>query len=110
MEIVEFLKDTARKGQARGPFHLSDLIRTAEKRQESGVGVSSGKGVTVYILFAHGEPDGAVATDVKGALFGDKAVLLLKGNEDFEIYSVAPEDIEQAVLGCRIFQKGYIKK
>lgn len=110
MEIVSFIRDNTRKGQGRGAFHLSDLIRTAEKRQESGIGVTETGGVTISVLFFHGEPDGAVAIDDKGTLFGDKAVILLKGNEVFEFFPVAPEEIEQAILGCRIFQKGHIKK
>lgn len=108
MELDEFLTQCIKARTSEGPFGMNELKKFAAEDKTSGIGVAVTDKGTVYLLFASGEPQGAVEIDRTGMLIGDKAVYLLKGNEIFSFYRVEREIIEQWILTCRIFDKSHL--
>ncbi|NMB79805.1 MAG: hypothetical protein GYA23_12010, partial [Methanomicrobiales archaeon] len=51
------------------------------------------------------EPEGAIYIDEKGELFGDNAVMLIKGQEQFTFHQVPKDFVDAVAMGCRIFKK-----
>jgi len=93
-----------------GPFALTDALSFARKSSFSGIGHAREKQGDFYLLFFDGDPAGAVLHDSKGTLFGNKAVYLIKGTEQFTLFTVKPEIVERLVLGCRIFDQEIFKR
>ena len=63
-----------------------------------------------YIVFEAGNPEGVIFTDSKGTLFGDKAAILLTGQEAFELFDVSQSIVSALASRCRIFDKSHIMK
>jgi len=93
-----------------GPFALTDALSFARKSSFSGIGHAREKQGDFYLLFFDGDPAGAVLHDSKGTLFGNEAVYLMKGTEQFTLFTVKPEIVERLVLGCRIFDQEIFKR
>lgn len=110
MEIVKFLSEYVTRTTSEGPFNLGELLIFAEKGWKYGIGMSTVGDVSIFVIFVHGEPQGAVEIDPRGALFGDKAVLLIRGNEQYRFFAVDTDTIEQIVLGCRVFDRSHISR
>lgn len=105
MTSREILESVLERSSGEGPYSLQVLLEKAKSRALVGIAKSAEKRQEWYILFSEGEPDGAILYDDKGSLFGDKAVYLLKGNEQFMFYKEDPSVIERITLGCRVFDR-----
>ena len=105
MTDEEVLEAVIQASQGRGPYPMGDLLAEARGLTASGVAVAQEKGQKWYLLFLAGEPEGAILADRKGNLYGNKAVYLLKGSEQFLFYEANPEVVDRIVLICRVFDK-----
>jgi hypothetical protein len=63
-----------------------------------------------YLAFIDGEAEGAIYIDATGSLYSDKAVMMIKGHEKFELYNVKPDVVDAVVMGSRIFEKTHLRK
>ena len=104
-EIIETL---IREATPEGVFPYSDLFRAAHDAHCDGVAISSGSRKKNYILFLDGNPEGAVLTDSKGELYGDKAIYLMEQNDQFTLYRLKPIVVERIIFTCRIYDKSHL--
>jgi hypothetical protein len=110
MKIQEQI-DTLLAGSTRlGTFTLPKLMKFVQSKSMDGIAVAVTIDRKFYLAIQDGEPEGAILVDEKGTLYGDKAVMLLSGNETFELYDVKRDFVEGVVAGCRIMEKGHIRK
>lgn len=104
--------DTILKGsKSLGTFTLDELLQYTTTRNTNGIAVA-GDGDNSrqqYLAFLAGEPEGAIFIDDNGTLYGDKAVMLIDGDETFVLYDVPVDIVDSLIMGCRIFEKTHIK-
>jgi hypothetical protein len=93
-----------------GTFGLAELLVSASTRKIDGIAISKEDDREVFLAFLKGNPEGAIFIDEKGALYGDKAVMLLKGSEKYELFEVKPDIIEAIAMGCKIQEKSHIQR
>jgi len=110
MKIQELIGTILAGSTRLGTFTLSDLIRFTQSKSTNGIAVSTIGDREFDLAILGGEPEGAILIDEKGTLYGDKAVMLLTGTEKFELYDVKQDLVEAVVMGCRIMEKGHIRK
>jgi hypothetical protein len=101
------IDDLIREVPPEGIFAYSDLLRTVRQKKFHGVGMSSGRGRKTYLLFLEGEPEGALIADSKGELYGNKAVYLINGDDQFALFPLNPAVVERLIFGCRIYDKSH---
>jgi hypothetical protein len=101
------IDDIIREVPLEGIFAYSDLLRTVGEKKFHGIGMSSGRGKKIYLLFLEGEPEGALISDSTGELYGDKAIYLIKGEDQFTLYPLNPAVVERLIFGCRIYDKSH---
>ncbi len=110
MKIQELI-GTLLAGSARlGSFTLPELVKFTQSKRVNGIAVAVGGDREFDLAILDGDPEGAILIEEKGTLYGDKAVMLLSGNENFELYDVKHDLVEAVVVGCRIMEKGHICK
>jgi hypothetical protein len=110
MKIEENIK-TILAGAARlGTYTLPELLKFARIKKINGIAVAVSEAKEFDLALLDGEPDGALLIEEKGTLYGDKAVMLLSGNETFELYDVKHNLVEAVAVGCRILEKGHLRK
>ena len=107
MDSAGIIDDLIRELQPEGIFAYPDLLRTAREGKLHGVGMSSSQGRKAYLLFLEGEPEGALISDSKGELYGDKAIYLIRGEDQFSLYPLNPVVVERLIFGCRIYDKSH---
>jgi hypothetical protein len=110
MKIQELIGTILAGSTRLGSFTLSELIRFTQSKRTNGIAVSTFSDREFDLALLDGEPEGAILVDEKGTLYGDKAVMLLTGTEKFELYEVKKDLVEAVVMGCRILEKGHIRK
>jgi len=110
MKIQELIGTILAGSTRLGAFTLSELLRFTQTKNMNGIAVSTFGDREFDLAILDGEPEGAILIDEKGILYGDKAVMLLTGTEKFELYDVKPDLVEAVVMGCRILEKGHIRK
>lgn len=110
MNIHELLDSIQKGSRYLGTYPLLELLPYAASRGISGLAGSKEGGREFYLAFLEGEAEGAIYTDEKGVLFGDKAVLMIKGNEKFVLTEIQPDIIDALVMSSRIFDKNRLKK
>lgn len=110
MKIQEHIEALLAGSTRIGTFTLPNLMKTIQSRGIDGIAVALTSDRKFYLALLGGEPEGAIFIDEKGTLYGDKAVMLLSGSETFELYSVKQDSVEGVVAGCRILEKGHIRK
>ena len=91
----------------RGTYSYSSLLQTARENGLHGAGISSGRGRKAYLLFLEGEPEGALFSDHKGEIYGNKAIYLIHGDDQFTFYPLNPAVVERIIFGCRIYDKSH---
>jgi hypothetical protein len=101
------IDDIIREVPPEDIFTYSDLLRTVSEKKIHGVGMSSSRGRKTYLLFLEGEPEGALISDSTGELYGDKAIYLIKGEDQFTLYPLNPAVVERLIFGCRIYDKSH---
>ncbi|MCU0632081.1 MAG: hypothetical protein MUC66_03785 [Methanolinea sp.] len=110
MTSREILESLIAASPGEGPMPLQALLGMAQEKGLSGIGKAIEKDQNWYILFSRGEPDGAVLHDDKGTLFGNKAIYLLKGTEQFHFHAANHQFVERIILGCRVFDKNILNR
>jgi len=110
MKIQELIGTILAGSTRLGTFTLSELIKFTQSKSTNGIAVSTISDREFDLAILGGEPEGAILIDEKGTLYGDKAVMLLTGTEKFELYDVKQDLVEAVVMGCRIMEKGHIRK
>ncbi len=110
MKIQELI-GTLLAGSTRfGTFTLSEMVKFTQAQRINGIAVAVNGDREFDLAILDGEPEGAILIEEKGTLYGDKAVMLLSGNEKFELYDVKRDLVEAVAVGCRIMEKGHICK
>jgi hypothetical protein len=110
MKIQELIGTILASSTRLGTFTLSELIRFTQSKSTNGIAVAVRENREFDLAILEGEPEGAILLDEKGTLYGDKAVMLLTGTEKFELYEVKQDLVDAVVMGCRILEKGHIRK
>jgi hypothetical protein len=107
---IEILDSLIAESAGDGPASVQALLQMARSKGVYGIARAVERDQRYYILFFAGEPDGAVFNDRKGMLFGNKALYILKGTEQFTFYPVDRAIIERIILGCRIFDRNILDR
>lgn len=107
VESAGIVDDLIREVPPTGIFPYSSLLQTAREKKFHGVAMSSVRGKKSYLLFLDGEPEGALISDSKGEIYGDKAVFLIRGEDQFTLYPLNPAVVERIVFGCRIYDRSH---
>jgi hypothetical protein len=110
MKIQELIGTLLAGSPRLGTFTLSELLRLTQSKSLNGLAVSRFNDREFDLAILEGEPEGAILIEEKGTLYGDKAVMLLTGTERFDLYEVKQDLVEAVVMGCRILEKGHIRK
>lgn len=110
IKTSEMIDSLVGKSASEGTFTYPDLIQTAKEKKLHGVGIFESRGSRTYLLFLDGEPEGVIVTDQTGELYGNKAVYLIREDNRFAFYPLSPQVVEQLVLGCRIYNKGLLRR
>jgi hypothetical protein len=110
MKIQELIGTLLAGSTRLGAFTLSELITFAQSKSISGIAVAVSGEREFDLAFVEGEPEGAILIEEKGTLYGDKAVMLLSDTEKYEFYDVKKDLVEAVAMGCRIMEKGHIRK
>jgi hypothetical protein len=110
MKIQDLMNTTLKDSPLLGTFPFRELLRFASEGSVNGIAVSRNDEKEHYLAILAGEAEGAIFTDDKGTLYGDKAVMLITGAEQFTLHGVNPELVTTVVSGCRIFEKARLKK
>ena len=108
MKPEEILDQLVKESPAVGTWPLRELIDFTRSKGTYGIAVAHPEDVKWYVFFAGGEPEGAIMTDERGSLFGDKAIYLLKGTENFALHILDPPVVERFILGCRIYDTSHL--
>jgi hypothetical protein len=110
MKIQELIGTLLAGSTRLGSFSLPELVKFTQAQSVNGIAVAVSGDREFDLAILDGEPEGAILIDEKGTLYGDKAVMLLTGNEKFELYDVKRDLVEAVAVGCRIMEKGHICK
>ena len=110
MKIDELLEKIQKGSKYLGTYDLLELMQYASARGINGIAIAKGDGRNLYLALIAGEAEGAIYIDEKGALFGDKAVLMIQQKEKFVLTENTPDVVEELVMGSRIFDKNRLKK
>ncbi|OPX62703.1 MULTISPECIES: hypothetical protein [unclassified Methanoregula] len=110
MKIQELIGTILAGSTRLGTFTLSEMLRLTQSKSTNGIAVSRYNDREFDLAILDGEPEGAILIEEKGTLYGDKAVMLLTGTEKFDLYEVKQDLVEAVVMGCRILEKGHIRK
>jgi hypothetical protein len=110
MNIQELIDTLLAGSTLKGTYTLPELIQATRSGRSNGIAIAISGDREFDLAIVDGEPEGAILIDEKGTLYGDKAVMLLAGNELFELYEVRKDLVEAVVMGCRILEKSHILK
>src|SRR5512137_2655232 len=110
MKIQELIGKILAGSTRLGTYTLPELITVAQSKSINGIAVAVSGDREFDLAFLDGDPEGAILIEEKGTLYGDKAVMLLSGNEKFDLYDVKRDLVEAVAMGCRILEKGHICK
>jgi hypothetical protein len=108
MKIQELIGTLLADSTRLGAYTLPELIKFTRSKSMNGIAVAVSGDREFDLAFLEGEPEGAILIEEKGILYGDKAVMLLSGNEMFDLYEVKPDLVEAVAVGCRILEKEHI--
>ena len=110
MKIQEIIGTLIAGSTRLGTFTLPELMKFSPSRNINGIAVAVSGDREFDLAILDGEPEGAILAEEKGTLYGDKAIMLLSGNEKFELYNVERDLVEAVAMGCRILEKSLIRK
>ena len=110
MKIQELIGTLLAGSTRLGSFTLPELVKFTQSKSVNGIAVAVSGDREFDLAILDGEPEGAILIEEKGTLYGDKAVMLLSGNEKFELYDVKRDLVEAVAMGCHILEKGHICK
>jgi hypothetical protein len=110
MKIQELLDNVLKGSRYLGTYALPDLLAYSSKGGVNGVAVAKEAGCELYLAILNGDPEGAIFVDEKGVLFGDKAILMIKGREKFVLTEIRQDVVDALIMSSRIFDKNRLKK
>src|SRR5512136_388101 len=110
MKIQEIIGTLIAGSTRLGTYTLPELMKFAPSGNIIGIAVAVSGDREFDLAILDGEPEGAILIEQKGTLYGDKAIMLLSGIEKFELYDVKRDLVEAVVIGCRILEKGHVRK
>lgn len=110
MKIQELIGTLLARSTRLGTYTLSELITFTQSKSINGIAIAVSGDREFDLALLDGEPEGAILIEEKGTLYGDKAVMLLSGTEKFDLYDVKRDLVEAVAMGCRILEKGHIRK
>ena len=110
MKIQELIGTLLAGSTRLGTYTLPELIQYVQSKNINGIAVAVSGDRKFELAILDGEPEGAILIEEKGTVYGDMAVLLLSGTEKFEFYAVDRDLVDAVVMGCRILEKGHIRK
>jgi hypothetical protein len=110
MDLQELLDNILKGSKYLGTFSLTEMLTFAASRHLNALTVAKEGSHQYYLAFLNGEPEGAIYIDAEGALFGDNAVVYIREGRQYVLCDVKPEIIDALAMGCRIFEKGHIRK
>jgi hypothetical protein len=110
MNISELLETILKGSKYLGTFPLAELLQYAVSRSVNGIAVAKDTPRERYLVFVKGEPEGAIYIDSNGTLYGDKAIMLIGGGEQFVLCDVKPDIVDALVMSCRVFEKSHLKQ
>jgi len=110
MKIQELIGKLLAGATRLGTCTLPELVRSVQSGNTNGIAVSVSGDREFYLAILDGEPEGAILIEEKGTLYGDKAVMMLAGTETFDLYDVKRDYVEAVVVGCRVLEKGHIRR
>jgi hypothetical protein len=108
--IHDLLENIFKGSKYVGIFMLHELFEYTSLRRTNGIAVAKEGNHENYLAFIDGEAEGAIYIDETGSLYSDKAVMMIKGHEKFELYDVKPDVVDAVVMGSRIFEKTHLRK
>lgn len=109
MKLREMLGTILNNSRPRGTFVTPELVRQAKTDNLTGIAAATDEERELYLAIIGGEIDGAIIIEEKGELFGDKAIMLITGTEQFTFYDVDKEIVEAVAMGCRVFDKSHLR-
>jgi len=109
-EIIQIIDEVLSTSSYVGSYSYAELMTYTASHSLNGVGVHDENDRKFYVVFEEGSPEGVIFTDTKGTLFGDKAAILLTGQETFELFDVGRPVVSALASRCRIFDKSHVKK
>ncbi len=107
MESAGIIDDLIREVPPQGIFAYTNLLQTVREKKFHGVAVSFVRERKTYLFFLEGEPEGALISDSRGEIYGDKAVYLIRGEDQFTLYPLNPTVVERIIFGCRIYDRSH---
>ncbi|HXW99255.1 MAG TPA: hypothetical protein VEI51_05995 [Methanomicrobiales archaeon] len=109
-EIIQIIDEVLSTSTYVASYAYPELMEYADSHAVNGIGVHDENDRKFYIVFEGGAPEGVIFTDSKGTLFGDKAAILLTGQEAFELFQVSQPVVNALASRCRIFDRSHVKK
>ncbi|MEN6395328.1 MAG: hypothetical protein ABFC78_02460 [Methanoregula sp.] len=110
MKHKEMLEKILKGSKILGSFSLSETLTFAAFRHLNAIAAAKEGDREYYLALLNGEPEGAIYVDADGELFGDNAVVRMRADLKYVMSEVKPDIIDALVMGCRIFEKGHIRK
>ncbi|MFZ0004880.1 MAG: hypothetical protein WCC86_10870 [Methanoregula sp.] len=110
MDLQEILENILKGSKYLGTYSLAEMLTLAATRRMSALAVAKEGNCQYYLALLNGEPEGALYVDNEGSLFGDNAVIHIREGRQYVLCDVKPEIIDALVMGCRIFEKGHLRK
>ncbi len=109
MKIQEMMKTLLADSPLAGTYPAGELVRIARSGGVTGVAQCHEEEKDLFLAFVNGEPEGAIFVDEKGELYGDNAVMMVRGTEAFALHEVPKDVVDAMVMGCRIFKKSRLE-
>jgi hypothetical protein len=109
-EIIQIIDEVLSTSSYVASYSYAELMEYGASHAVNGIGVHDENNRKFYIVFSAGVPEGVIFSDSKGTLFGDKAAILLTGQESFELFNVTPSIVDALASRCRIFDRSHVKK
>jgi hypothetical protein len=109
-EIIQIIDEVLSTSSYVASYSYPELMDYAGSHAVDGIGVHDENDRKFYIVFVGGSPEGVIFSDSKGSLFGDKAAILLTGQEAFELFNVSQSIVDALASRCRIFDRSHVKK
>lgn len=109
MKIKDMLAPLLNDAPVLGTFTSAELFRFAKAGNVNGIAVTHDDDRHLYLVIVNGEAEGAIYFDEKGELFGDKAVMLIRGQEKFTLHDVQKDLVDAVAMGCRVFDKSHLR-
>lgn len=88
---------------------FDEMFRYVSEQKFDGIAVAQGDDREYYLAFQSGEPEGAMYIGEQGALYGDSAAMLIPENQVFCLHKIKAGIVSPIIMGCRLFEKPFIR-